>query len=420
MRRLFGGFVLLLMTACSSSSDDNSAGQAGASNAGASNAGASDAGAPNAGASNAGAASGGKSSAGASNAGGPSAGAPSAGAGGAVTAPDTKWINSVGNLLSVVDANPGEVAYLSAEPNSNRVIAAVNKVGLYVTSDAGQTWTHLGSGAGSDAITHGDFALIYDPDHAGVFWESGAYGTFSDGIYTSLDDGVTFKQLGTIGHNDLVSIDFSDPARKTLLAGAHEAAQKLYESTDGGLTWTDIGKNLPAGSSFSSLPLIIDTQTFLLGVAGYGDGTWGVLRSTDGGTTWTSTSTEGPSGWPLRASDGSIYWQLRSEGMIMSSDQGKTWTKGGSGPIQTQTGGPLELPDGRIITLGHDHAVVSADKGMTWQQVGDTLPFTNENCQTYGFTYSAALKTLFINHNNCSGNLIADSIWSSGFDYSKE
>ena len=424
--RVSGGVLLLLLTACGSSSDHpesaggsagGTAGPGGADSLGGANG--------SAGANSSGGASGkvgvsGSSPGGSATAGGgtpATAGAHSAGAGGDVAPPDTKWLNSTNNLPMLAPPDSGEVAFLAAVPNTNRVIAALSGAGLFVTDDGGAVWTHLGSGAGSAQITHGPSSLTFDPEHAGVFWESGIYGSFGDGLYTTKDEGVTFTQLGTIGHNDFLTIDFSDPARKLLLAGTHEQSRKLFKSVDGGMSWMDIGMNVPAGTGFSVLPLIIDAQNYLLGING--TGTVGVYRSANAGMTWASTATDSPYGWPLRASDGNIYWLLNGTGMIISSDQGKTWRKAGAGPTQTMSAGPMELPDGRIVTLGPTHVIVSADKGATWQEVGEKLPFPTQNCQTYGFTYSAPTRTFFINHNNCSGKLIADTIWTSGWDYTK-
>ena len=42
------------------------------------------------------------------------------------------------------------------------------------------------------------------------------------------------------------------------------------------------------------------------------------------------------------------------------------------------------------------------------------------NCGTYGFAYSAAIKTFFINHNDCKGAILPTSVYSSGFDYTTQ
>jgi len=48
------------------------------------------------------------------------------------------------------------------------------------------------------------------------------------------------------------------------------------------------------------------------------------------------------------------------------------------------------------------------------------LPFQGQNCGTYGIVYSLELQALFINHNDCSGKLSTDAVWTISFDYTKE
>ena len=78
----------------------------------------------------------------------------------------------------------------------------------------------------------------------------------------------TFTQLGTVTHNDLISVDFSDPDRKTILAGTHEQKRKLFLSTDNSTVIVKLqgllgaqgqgSELLPAGAFISMLiPMIV-------------------------------------------------------------------------------------------------------------------------------------------------------------------
>lgn len=75
------------------------------------------------------------------------------------------------------------------------------------------------------------------------------------------------------------------------------------------------------------------------------------------------------------------------------------------------SGQPIELPDGRLVTLGTDHMVISSD-AATWKPIGDKFPYTPA-----GATYSVQTKTFFIWHNDCNNVVLADAIMSAGFDY---
>lgn len=320
-------------------------------------------------------------------------------------APPPQWTNATGSLANMA-SECGNLTLVSAKPCSTAVIAGVAKGGLFATDDGGQTWAPLGTGPGSAVIVNRPAAIVYDPEHPEVFWEAGIYN--DGGVYRTDDGGTTFVQLGDFGHDDLVSIDFGDPARATLLAGGHEQKQRLMLSVDGGAQWSDVGPNLPADSHFSSAPLVLDAQTFLLGACGWGDGTCGIYRSTDTGASWTMVSDLPAVGEPKWASDGAVYWPLvYGGGVARSTDGGSTWTK----PAEGLAGTPVELADGRILMLQGDHVAVSSDAGDSWMPIGEPLPFA-----AAGLAFSAQTKTLYVWHNDCGEVVLPDAIMRAGFD----
>jgi hypothetical protein len=332
-----------------------------------------------------------------------------------VTAPAATWVNSTGNLANMA-SECGNLGLVSANPCSNMVIAGVAQKGLWGTEDGGKSWSKLGTGAGSATITNRISAVVYDPEHPGTFWESGIYN--GGGVYKTTDNGKTFAQQGDVTHNDSVSVDFSDPDRKTMLAGAHEAPSKLFRSTDAGKTWTDIGKGLPGSAGFCTATQVLSATNLLVGCS---DG--GVYRSSDGNT-WTSLNTKGVLGQPLLASDGSVYWIGAQGGVYVSRDQGMHFMQTVDGNTAVGVFGPFypaELPDGRIVVLGSDHLHISSDKGVTWKPIGQPLPYPGGGYNgARGPTYSARTKTFYIWRWDCNNNVPADAIMSAGFDYMKE
>ena len=325
------------------------------------------------------------------------------------------WINATGNLAGL-NSECGNMSLLSSRPEKDQIIAGVAQRGLWTIANGADTWTQLGQGGGSAIVTNRPSAIVYDPGHPDTFWESGIYN--GGGVYRTQDSGITVVQLGSAIHSDLVSIDFSDPARRTLLAGTHEQSGKLLRSTDGGSTWIDIGAQLPAGAGYSVSPLVIDAQTHLLGT--YSTAGSGVFRTTNGGTSWTQTYSGGVFGHPLTASDGSIYWLLDGGGGLIRSatDKGISWTKMiGSGTLGASVAGVLELPDGRLSTVGSNYVLVSSDHGATWGQRGAPLPYA-----PVGLIYSRFRKAFYIWHFDCtfdpSGDPVpADAIERLPFDW---
>jgi hypothetical protein len=168
--------------------------------------------------------------------------------------------------------------------------------------------------------------------------------------------------------------------------------------------------NLPEIAHFSSLPLVVDAKIHLLGSCGWGDGECGIWRTTDGGESWALASDLAAQAAPLWASDGTIYWPIGSNGGIAaSSDQGQSFVEASSEGIVTAT--PIELPDGRLVAVGNDHLMISADGAQHWSPIGEALPFAPS-----GVTYSALTKTFFVWHWDCGDVVLPDAIMRAGFD----
>jgi photosystem II stability/assembly factor-like uncharacterized protein len=316
--------------------------------------------------------------------------------------PPGSWINVTSNLANI-PSTCASLTSVSSKPDEDLLIAGVAAVGIYGSRDGGSTWQELSASSGTGQIVNRMTAMVYDPQVSMRYWEVGIYG---GSPFVTNDDGVTWTQLGTISHTDLLSIDFSDPARKTLLAGGHELAQTLSRSTDSGMTWTNIGGGLPMKTN-CTLPLVLDAQTYLVGCGGYGGGPTGVYRTIDGGAAWKQVTSSGGGAPPLRAADGAIYWVGSNNGMTRSLDNGQTWTDVlGYGTITSSPSGPpqpVELPGNRIAVLGTNYVMVSSDQGKNWAPGSGPLPIT-PNELLHGLAYSSQRKAFYVWHNTCTFN----------------
>jgi hypothetical protein len=326
--------------------------------------------------------------------------------------PQGNWINVTANLAQM-SSECGNMTYVSAKPDEDLLIAGIALDGLWGSHDGGQSWQAMGKGSGSATITNRPSAIVYDPQNSMRYWESGIYN--GNGVYRTADDGTTFTQLGTAIGADSLSIDFSDANRQTLLAGGHEMSQTLQHSSNGGMAWNNIGAGLPANTN-CTYPLVIDSQTYLAGCGGYGGGPSGIYRTTTSGGSWTNVSTAGGIDTPLVASDGSIYWSTpNGKGVTRSTDHGVTWSAAmGSGSVASTS--PIELPDGRIATLGPKYVMVSGDHGATWNPASDMLPYNDG----VGVAYSSQQKAFFIWHFTCGNPPVpvpADAIMRFNFNY---
>lgn len=314
------------------------------------------------------------------------------------------WVNVTSNLAGMT-SECGNMSYVSAKPNEDLVIAGIAQRGLWGSTDGGTSWHPLGSGGGSARIANRPGSIVYDPARPNVFWQSGIYN--GNGIYRTDNNGSVFRALGSIGHNDTVSVDFADPNRRTLLAGGHEQRQTVYRSQDGGNTWTNVGVNLPAGTAFSSYPLVINSRTFFTGCfSSWGGGTGGIFQSNDSGGTWSSVSTQGGGAQPLVASDGSIYWPSADGAMMRGTGQDSNWTWSQTVPSGTLMNvHPIELPDGRIVSLSRQHVMISSDHGVNWQPFGPPLPF-----MPVGISYSDSDRSFYIWQFDCGNKVLPNAI----------
>src|SRR5499427_249919 len=171
--------------------------------------------------------------------------------------------------------------------------------GVYKSSDAGKTWTHVGF-SDSDAIakirihpTNPDIVFVAD---------FGRYGKSSSerGIYKSIDGGKTWQRKlfrdDKTGGVD-VAIDRKNP--NVMFAALWEAyrveyqmssggpGSGLFKSTDGGETWKEITRNpgLPAGM-IGKIGITVSTADSNRVYALVENDNGGVFRSDDAGATW--------------------------------------------------------------------------------------------------------------------------------------
>ena len=271
----------------------------------------------------------------------------------------------------------GGVTVFAPVPGRDEILAGVCYRGFWSTVDGGESWRPLG-----EPLQTMPHHLVFDPGNPRTFWVSGIYGP---GLHRTTDGGASFKRLGALDHLDGLAVDFSDPLRRTLLATKHLDPGGLQKSTDGGETWTTIGTRLPADSTSSSMPFILDAKTYLVDAS---SGTSeGLYRSADAGQTWTRVSKILAAGPPLVASDGAIYWMSKAGmgGVQKSTDRGLTWSML-PGPVRNT---PVELPGGRLVSIYDQQMYASSNGGASWEKFGDPVPIKAQRTFT-GMTYELA------------------------------
>lgn len=315
-----------------------------------------------------------------------------------------QWVNVTSNLAGMA-SECGNMTFVTSKPTEDLMIAGVAAKGLFASSDGGANWRALGSVSPTEMITNRPSAIVFDPVYSNVFYESGIYN--GRGVFRTDNNGGSFRSLGTIGHNDGLSVDFTDPNRQTLLAGGHEQKRTIHLSRDGGMTWTNVGGGMAADSAFSCYPLVINSQTFFMGsFQSWGGGVGGIYQSNNGGTTWNRVA-KGGSAEPLKASDGSIYWPSDDGSLMRGVGSGAnwTWTEVTRSGVLRNDVHPIELPDGRIASLSGQNIMISSDRGANWTAFGPQLPF-----RAVGLAYSQFDRAFYIWHFDCGNRVLPNAI----------
>ncbi len=317
------------------------------------------------------------------------------------------WVNATGNLTNF-PSECGNLCRLFPVPHTSKVIAGVAAAGLWATTNGGATWTKLG--AGTPAMRNRPQDILFDPADPNVFWEAGIY--TAPGLFKTTDGGNTFTAFGGISHNDGLGIDFTDPQRQTMIATGHEASRKIWKSTNGGASFVEIGSGFPAGTKFTSSCYVIDARTYLVACTGWGQGQGGIWRTADAGTNWTQVCEQMPNmGAPvLRTAKGLFFWGTANGGRLLKGTaDGTTWTAVPAPGAKAIS--PIELPGGRIATLGANGILVSADDGATWKTVGERLSLPSAYHVLGGLIYSPAGGAFYAWLWDCGNVVRPDAIW---------
>jgi photosystem II stability/assembly factor-like uncharacterized protein len=300
------------------------------------------------------------------------------------------WEDATGDLAGLA-SECGNLQYVSARPDRRGLISGVSLQGIWSSEDGGDSWTHLGEGAGSDEVTLRLTDVQYDPEDPTRFWISGLYN--GGGVYRTDDDGDTFHQLGDIFSLEDVGIDFTDPQRRTLVAAGHETIE-VQRSRDGGETWASITDALPREDGQIEAVEVIDADTYVIGTQR--GPVPGIFRTVDAGENWERVYTRGVVAAPVKVGDELIWLIERGGGLVISDDGGATWTEVPSSAINPFARSLTTLPDGRLVTTSARTLIASADRGISWRPIGPGLPF-----EPWGVLYAPFEQAFFIWRFDC-------------------
>jgi photosystem II stability/assembly factor-like uncharacterized protein len=172
--------------------------------------------------------------------------------------------------------------------------------GIWKTTNSGGTWVEIAPDLENMAIV----TLAMSPSNTSVIYAGTGegfifLGTFilnGDGIYKSIDKGVTWSLLPNTATDDFINVSriIVDPSNENVLvastagrkalAGSPDPVGAIMRSTDGGTTWTKVYSTSSSIQQIISSPSNFNIQyASVLGV--------GVVKSIDAGLTWINAST---------------------------------------------------------------------------------------------------------------------------------
>ncbi len=299
---------------------------------------------------------------------------------------DDQPTGSIG-ALAVALSDPN-VIYVGSGEGLHRPDLSVGD-GIYKSTDAGKTWTHLGLREGQQIAQ-----LAVDPRNAERLFVAVAghpYGPNEErGIFRSVDGGQTFEKVlykdENTGAAD-VQIDPSNP--QIVYAALWESREGpwensvwngnnggIFKSTDGGNTWAPLTNGLPANIVQANLALAPSAPQVLFAAVRTASGS-DLYRSDDGGANWMKATEDsrpasgiGGGDLPVVRFDPKNPDVVYSASVVCwkSTDGGKTWTAWRGAPGGDDYQNVWINPDNtEIVLLASDQgAIITVNGGATW------------------------------------------------------
>ena len=301
---------------------------------------------------------------------------------------DRESTQSIG-AIAVAGSDPN-IIYVASGEGLHRPDLSVGN-GIYKSTDAGKTWTHLGLRDGLQIP-----ALAIDPrDPNRVFAAvlGHPYGPNEErGLFRSTDGGQTWQKViykdENTGASD-VQIDPSNP--DVVYASMWEAREGpwednnivngtgggLFKSTDGGNTFHPLTNGLPKDLAQINIAIAPSDPQRLYATVAVSSGPLAFYRSNDAGESWSKiTDDPRPSGRigggdlavPRVDSKNADVVYSASTVTMRSTDGGKTWSgfRGAPGGDDYQNLW-INPNDPNIILLVSDQgALVTVNGGATW------------------------------------------------------
>jgi photosystem II stability/assembly factor-like uncharacterized protein len=299
------------------------------------------------------------------------------------------------------------------------------------TNDGGVTWYNVTPAEVAEMGSAVE-TFILDNDHAWI--QKPDFNNFPNNglLYHTADGGLTWNISSTpFSGGDLSFIDSENGwMLADLGAGAGSNAVAVFQTTDGGTTWTqtytndpnlpDAGDSLPLGGIKADL-VPLSMQTAWVGGVTYSPGTVYLYRTDDGGHNWSPVSLELPAGAEsyelgidqdqmrfVSAKDGFLVVRMSGDStqtaVYVTNDSGESWSL--TPTLIPEAGASNFLSAEEVIIYNGEQFYVTRDRARTWTTVapdivfGDsfaTMEFVNPN-SGWVITVAGDTRSLYRTH----------------------
>jgi photosystem II stability/assembly factor-like uncharacterized protein len=239
---------------------------------------------------------------------------------------------------------------LLVAPSDPRHIWLGSHVGLHESTDGGRSWTEAGL-SGQDAMN-----LARTRDSTTV-WAAGHFV-----LAKSTDGGQTWTDVEPAGLPSLDVHGFAADPRNPRRLWAAIAGQGLFRSTDGGESFSLVSREV--GPGVMALAVAPDGRVLA------GEMAQGLLVTDDEGRTWTKVLGEGLMGLAINPRNSRQLVATSESGIFLSTNEGARWrlvhaVTGGAGPVAWS---PSKPKLGYVV--GFDRVLYRTnDSGASWRPV---------------------------------------------------
>ncbi len=278
-------------------------------------------------------------------------------------AADPQWQPVGTDLLKREKTGFGGLCGIVVDHHTGDVWVNLSDRGMFRSTDQGKSWKRV-SDTQPKGRTETPGCWLLDPTGKSKRMVTAL--VYGAPIGVSADHAATWRFLDAkSGHIDWCAVDWTSPGMKFVLAVKHESGGLLLTSTDGGKSFTEVGKGYGTGWVF-------DGRIAVVAEAKSKEKTKpNLLRTTDRGKTFRPCGQYSPVGANSAQAlpkwrDDTLYW-LVDGSMIATADKGETWKK--LGEVKGAQYGPIFGRNAKhMFVLTKAGVVESRDGGVTWSK----------------------------------------------------